>query len=638
MRRLLLPLEKLQDKLRRTRPTLWHLRTAYVLPFSFGGCLLSIAAAYLVVVDNKSIPAIEPIFLGVLIVLLFVVQLWLVGISRPLRPLHTSTSRYEPLLVLCVIHAMLLAAPAYVFGIVLESRIARALPLSEALAWRSFLTDFIEIRSGESTLAFGAFRNEFDSNAFRAEKRDGLASNELDFEKLRAQYGVPGLDIFVQGRSVVVPYVSFRDISFYEGRYRAPPAAVRALLKTRGTEEFQVAMGAWRWCRFAGALIAPLSRDSALPINEDSKVADAVIAALSAAGQSFDSRELRPYSAGRVGGLVNKFIGNITIRELMSNKVGVKAARSPQGRDDFGFSSLEFVTPIPPLPAPAVKFECVLKLKDVEFKLPRTINAEKAENDFDAANDAFVKQVVEIVTSHVARDSGAHRDFSVIKISPMMEDAKALVEAVADRLRIEMRQIARAVLLLDRIVYAQSGHTIERRISSNFLWPSDWYWFGSWFSLLAVLFVLISASLTILCWRSAYDTQFQAVALFSGALFLALMWSALTGPESLHLVILVTAVASGVTVCVWALAASKVVKILKAACLVGGVAIPFLSYFLFRYFLQSCVGGEESFLCNRLGTIEDFWTLYVIGCLIAFLVAAELFLLAWRRIVVKPNG
>jgi hypothetical protein len=641
MRRLLLPLEKLQDKLRRTRPTLWHLRTAHILPFSIGGCLLSVAAAHVVVVDDKSIPAVEPMFLGVLIVLLFIVQFWLIGISKVLRPLHTSTSRHEPLLALCVIHAMLLVAPAFVFGAVLESRIARALPLSEALAWRSILADFIQIRVGESTLALGAFRDEFDPEAFRAEKRSATRFNDLDFDKLRGQYGVPGLDIVVQGGSVVVPFISFTGISFYRERHESPPAAIRELLEVRGTDDLQVAMGAWRWCKFAEALVAPLSREGALPINEDSKVADAVIAALSAAGQPFDSRKLLPETAKRLGGLVNTFVGNITIREMTSNKREVKPARN---FDDLTFGSLEFVTPIPALPEPAFKFECALKLNDTEFKLPRTISAKNAANDFDVANDAFVRQVVETVTAHLAKESEDHRAFSIMKVGPVKKEAKHIVEAIADRLRIEMRQIAHAILFLDRIVYAQSGQTIERRASTNVPWPSEWYWFGSWFSLFAVLFVLISASLAILCWRTAYDTQFQAVVLLAGALLLGLVWSAFAGPEFLHLAILTTAVVSGVAVCIWALAVGEVAKILKAACLVGGVALPVLSYFLFRNFVQSCVPRENFFReqdvvvrCILFGKIEDFWTPYVFGCLIVFLVTAELFLLAWRRIVVKPN-
>ncbi len=635
MRDVLAWLWAVQDKLRITRPRLWHLRTAYVLPLSLVGCLLAIAAAFLVTVDDKSITAVEPIFFAALAALILVTQFWFISLSKPLRPVHTATLRREPGLIICTLHAMLVVAPAFCFGTVLEYRTTSKYPLSDVLTWRSILSEFMSARVQQSSLALITFGKALAPDAMPRSNR----SIGIDLDQLNKEHGIPGLRAVadIDGKiDYVVPVDDLplvRSCKFFQSEEAA------LLLKKRGPEAVHSAMDALFWCRLVGAVVGPLAQRNETPAAPQTELGEAIVRAASASGKPADSRQVRDETANRLRIMATSVIGGISIQDLRGLRVNAEGGF--QG--NLLSSPLVFADPKSDKPQPDVELRCMTFLDGVLIELQRKVGASRKENDFERRNDIFIKQIIDKVNSHAVANNAVEQGLSIMQMRLITDEVKPLVKAFSDSIRNELRQMSAALQILNRIAYIHAGLSFDNSATSSIRWPSDWYWYGSRFPQFGTFFLLASVSFIILCWRSAPNAQFQAGILISGTLFVALLWSAFAEMDNFHIAIIATAVACGAACCSCAAVTSTVSRLHKIGCMASGIAIPVLSYFLFRYFLQSCVGAFDvnegpPRRCESIGRTTEHWNLYVAAAIILFIAIAELFLVVWRRIVVKPSG
>jgi hypothetical protein len=114
-------------RLRRERPTLWHLQTAYVACFFALVTAIAVAAGFLVPVSNNAMTPVEPGFFAFLALSGAACCAWLIRLLRPLRWWQMSMRPTEPRLALAFVHGLALLAPAFVYGVIVEHRITRVI-------------------------------------------------------------------------------------------------------------------------------------------------------------------------------------------------------------------------------------------------------------------------------------------------------------------------------------------------------------------------------------------------------------------------------------------------------------------------------------------------------------------------------
>jgi hypothetical protein len=117
---------------RRTRPRLWHLQTAYVVPISQFLTLVAIIAGFSIPARANNVTPIEPGFFLFLTFCAVITLVWLVNLLRPLTWQQMGTMRTNLPLTVAVLHGAALLAPAFVYGVILEQRIGGIGKLSDA--------------------------------------------------------------------------------------------------------------------------------------------------------------------------------------------------------------------------------------------------------------------------------------------------------------------------------------------------------------------------------------------------------------------------------------------------------------------------------------------------------------------------
>jgi hypothetical protein len=630
-----------QERLRRTHPTLWHLKTLYVLTFGAVGCLLAFAVAVLVPIDNRNITPVEPPFFAILFALLMIALAWLANLLRPLRPEQTFIASREPLLVLCALHAALLVAPAFVFGATLQYRITDKLYLADALLWREVLQDHVTTRLNESSLALAGFAKKVDDadvafNPFRpVGAKDDKGINENKFWK---SHQISGLNTVLGGDRRVFYYVETPAVALTRSRSAgAPPEAAADMLKQQGMASLQVAMDGWSWCGFARLLLAPLSNEKAMAsATDDSDIAMLLTSAATAATEGRDSKPLSPYSTEQFNALIEALIGKRAIKSLP-----VVAAEDKQEIDGrSSFPNLEFAKPVSSEAKSTVTLICNVEFKGKLLQLARK-ELKAHDKEFETTNIAYDRIVERIVARHGHAAPAIDAGSQLLKIEAITEDMRKMIKATSSVVQQHTTFMNTAYEYLESVIFAFAGANNTVSQTTSFPWLTDWYWFASGFVLCGAAFALTAIAFLILCIRSASDRETRSASWIAGILTAVLLASYLIGNNSLGITVIFFGVA-GVACWAWAASVRRVTPLHKVACLSFGLTLPFILIAAGVQVLKSCSRREDELsdgivVLYACGGFGDLRLTYMAGAVAALIVAGELFLLVWRRIAVKPS-
>lgn len=180
-------LARYEGRMRRRYPRLWQLQTIRVVLFVVVGSLLALLAATVgTTVDKRNIPRVDPGYWTILVICLVAAGAWLVRFAWPPRWQQVARPGSAPSFALAALHGVALLLPAYVYGSVLERRIAEAIPLQEARLKKAIVRHYLDWREAMNHLALIAYA-EVGSDAGKAKDggkgKDGAIRRTPDPDK-----------------------------------------------------------------------------------------------------------------------------------------------------------------------------------------------------------------------------------------------------------------------------------------------------------------------------------------------------------------------------------------------------------------------------------------------------------------------
>jgi hypothetical protein len=605
--------------------------------------LLSMEAANLLPVDVVQLLPVEPIVFGILIILLVLVQGWCVRLARPLTPIHTSRWNHEPLLCVCVLHVLLLVAPAYVFGVKLEQRVKSAHSLVSAVVWRELAIDFMTSRLDESGLALTLF-----SENVAADRMPRLKNGQPDIAGLQKMYEIKGLVVLPYQRSddpeqMYIGYqVALDDFEpfygpLYGGLYGnlevtrvAMPVAASHFFSIADGKEAQLMREGRSWCGHLTALMSPLRIHAPFPdVASQGKASDAVARAI------LDAESPAPPDAAlvatRIRSLVESFVGGLGIQELVTG-------RSQALLGNFGTVSplVEVVLSTSAADKSQVQINCTARVGP----LLGPVTKELEQTDYKTANSAYDIAVLRELAT-ISGDAALGFDPTVMKIRIVTDKKKLWSDAEMLKFRQDASRVIKAVRLLQNVYYVYTGREMPERAVYQFPWLEDWYWFGSRFATMFVAYFLVSACLAILCWRSATRSQFAA-SMLAPLVVAALLYAAgLAMSETVDMVALAIVAGGGLACLGWTATREAATPLRKGICLGSVTSLPVVAAFVVRVLWLGCSQDPGSFpdrviTCSSFGEGDlRFW--YLLGAVGGLVGVAEVALLLWRTVAVKPS-
>ena len=464
MRDLLTVWLRRMDGLRKTHPTIWHLRTAPALVFAATGSLLTISAAILIPVDDYRMPSVEPFFFTTLMSGAAVALWWIKNLFRPPFPIQTGTSQSEPLLSACGAHVLLFLLPAFLFGSILTYRIISTRALAESILWEKLLGSHYSMRFSESALAFSALQAELsgikdiDSYFFR----DPSEPPSEEFKKLQAQIrerAIPDLEAQVTSPNFIFFVPSSTEEGDEDGYYRgrsvqAPPHEFKDFVDSNGTKALLRVIEAWNWCATANFLLRYRIAETPKPTEDE------LFAYIRRAATQRDPRPISPDASQKVQALYKAFISDIHLKSLTSES-GRPFNLFPT------YSSIRLDNPT------SSSGKATLVCSTASTEPEKGFLIKEAEIDpsstpaFVAALTSFDRIVTDLVRRHSASAKNLDPSTRLMKVMPVTESERELASARAARFRREARLVHEASTYFRNLAYVSNGGVDALHLTPN---------------------------------------------------------------------------------------------------------------------------------------------------------------------------
>jgi hypothetical protein len=615
---------------RRTRPRLWHLQTAYVVPISQFLTLVAIIAGFSIPARANNVTPIEPGFFLFLTFCAVITLVWLVNLLRPLTWQQMGTMRTNLPLTVAVLHGAALLAPAFVYGVILEQRIGGIGKLSDAQFRFALLEGYRSASLNVNLVSFGA-----EAHNVHITTKQQTSDNNI-IEEINKTNTLNHDDI--------IQYIYKISAEEYKSIYI--PKHDDRLSSSARIKDTSLNMYIFEEKAYSDYLntYTDIYRNNK---NNDINMNDYIACAI------FNEFIAKILIGDRTDLVDNIFVDPKTKRDNNEFLYGIKDFKVQNGEkiqnlvEDIKSKEMEYLLNnynlnIYKISSSAIdeSNENVYFKKFDETGYKCTVNLGKAY--------LYVQDISKLIgpTAYyrILFEQFAIKYSSEYVTNPAKMPQMVEEQTINDRLsrlaqtKSDIISHKEAVGNLERIIYAAKGE--HEDILSSFPWWPRWRWFGSnWMFFISAMILTISVLIQSISRHTDNEELKNGIWI---ALIFAITVTALISYDysnnianTLATIIIFTSIFALIIIGMYQIFSEKSTLRGRSFFISVGLSIPFFSIFLISLLSENCIIVDDKWACFEQP--EDL-RLHILAVGFAvMLILGELYLLLLQRVVIKPR-